>query len=151
MYLNGRQFDEVHGDYVIIGERLIFQDGAWRDNQPGCGSYWEPTEGDEYERACNILKFWETKLKKATNAFYDLKRILRCKSESRNLRNPTSDEIAELRQLHKEVRQLKDAVEMAEAEVEKTLPQQQRERLARDESLRAEGASIAEEIEALEV
>lgn len=149
-YRTGKEFNEAHGnDFTVIGNWLYFSDGAIRENKPQYGQIQEPT--DPYEKACNILVYWETKLRRATNQFFDLKKVLHKKASEPKMRNPLRSEIDELKSLHKKVQQLKEQTEMAEAEVQKTMPQDRKNYEARVEKNHTEGEKILEQLSKFEV
>src|SRR4030042_4610839 len=85
-----KKFDDAHGDYVVIGHWIFYEDGAHREKNP----YGPLVEPPENERECcqMIVQFAEAKLQLARDEFNNLKFELqqRCQQISAmgNVNNP---------------------------------------------------------------
>jgi hypothetical protein len=149
-YMDRKEFEFKHGtQFVVENGWLYYPDGTKRENTPAYGVIVEPQS--DYEKAQGVLRYWQILLQRAVNKFSDWKALLKTRAEDENIRNPTKDEIQDLRRLHSEVKKLQDICEQAEKQVERTKPVAVVERQSHFDEIRAEGAKIKQILESYEV
>ena len=98
-------FDKKHGDFVVYGEQILYQDGAMRE----CSVFGLSCEPPKNPVKCQelIIRFWELKLGLAVEEFVVRKHMLlrRAKAAALKLESQVSDEeVLFLKELQKKVR-----------------------------------------------
>jgi len=125
-----RRFDETHGggdNCVVIGDILLFADGAYRE---AANPYGQLNDGgeDDYRRNKLIVKFHETKLALAVEEFSVLKRNCiidgRTALREKDVVCPSNpdEKVERLKMLQKKVRVCQENLAEAKDNLEKSKP-----------------------------
>jgi hypothetical protein len=151
-------FDESHGnDPVIIGNWLLFADGAQRERQL-MGAWLEPPSGDA-DRTQLVLRYHREKLAQATDAFQQLKDKLTFRANE-SIRHagantppppPSPEQIAELAAARSTVLEMRKAVDEAAERADGLKPPQRRERERLAVELAERGQTALEQIAAIQI
>ncbi|MFZ0033390.1 MAG: hypothetical protein WAK60_00185 [Sedimentisphaerales bacterium] len=152
-------FDEFHGDCVVIGNWIFYEDGAMRERSVGFSTpLMEPPE-NERECAKNILVFTEAKLQLAREEFDNFKNQLkqRCQliAEQGDCNNPLSppstEDIQKLENLKIKVMSWQKRLKKTRKDFEATTPAYVKKRAKRCGENRSKTIDVAVAIEKIEV
>lgn len=142
-----REFEELHGAFVIEDGLVRYHDGFIRENHP-LGAISAPA--NPHERAQRILRYSEICLERKIEEFRDLHEELRVRSSTSNGFPPRA-KLPRLKKLHAEVKALQTKVSSAEETVESTTPRSEiAHREAVDAVIEANAAFLTE-IEQIEI
>lgn len=117
------QFDNYHGESIMIGSWIYFHDGARRE----AFSYGllQDVPANNFERCQNIVRYREQRLRRATAAFEKLREVLhhRAKNAFANAMSPPPPaSLVELKTLKREVAKCERELIAARSELEKHKP-----------------------------
>lgn len=119
------EFDKEHGVPVLVGEVLLFPDGARRANNP-LGASRGPLE-NPYHRAQDIERYHRHRLVRATQAFNAESdaiesHLLACQKDA-SAPPPSPERLDKLRKLRDRVQAYQAAFDKARADVEAAKPE----------------------------
>jgi len=144
---NITKFHEKHGpDYIAHNGWLLWPDGARRENS-SYGVMYEPTDPHEIAKA--KLLYAKLKSQQAVREFDQMKQFLYslARAASRDGgHSPNDAALAELKQLQRTVKTACKKLEKAEAEVDRTIPADIKEREAQREKRREASRAVLSKV-----
>jgi hypothetical protein len=147
------KFDNRHGAFVVIGNWVIFADGAKRECNP-LGPLNEPPE-DDWERAKIINQYWQHKLELAVEEFdlhkSSLLRMAKAHSRETFTPPPPEEALAKLTELKKKVMKLRVKANDAEAAVEEAVPENIKQRAEEAEENRQRQQDFVNRLSKIEI
>lgn len=147
-----REFDRQHGDAVVMGNWLLYCDGALRE-LTAVGATIEPPR-DNIERRKLIVKYREVKLELAVEEFRVLKRelIRKGKQAVKGVENaPTEDDVKKLKELQSKVRKCQVLLADEKKELNRLIKPYNPELEKEEAAVMARKRDILSEIQKLEV
>lgn len=151
-----KAFDNLHGNVVVDGGFLLFEDGAAREVNPLGRLMGPPT--DSLQLATRIARYWKVKLDLAVEEFdhYRQHHLTAAKIAVGQQAVPAPLEqkekiLAHLKELQKKVRHCQKQLEKAEAQVQEHQPQRIQQMAEQNEAFRLEAENLITEIQSIEL
>jgi hypothetical protein len=152
-----KKFDDAHGDFVVVDNQILYEDGAQRDLNP-YGVLCEPPLDDK-ECIKRIIKFREARMNLAREQFQVFKNNLamQCSIATKqgNCNNPpqppSAEAVARLKEIRKKVLHWQGKLTAARKKLEETIPENIKQRNDYCEQNRQKATDVMLEIESIEI